>query len=45
MGAGKKLIQQLVKDGNIRRMGWSREQQQDLINKQKNSQTPKTRNK
>jgi hypothetical protein len=45
MGAGKKLIQQLVKNGNIRRMGWSREQQQELINKQKNSQTPKTRNK
>jgi hypothetical protein len=45
MGAGKKLIQQLVKDGNIRRMGWSREQQQELINKQKNSQTPQSRNK
>lgn len=44
MGAGKKLIAQLVKDGNIKRMGWSRQQQQDNINKQKNSQTPKTRN-
>jgi hypothetical protein len=41
MGAGKKLIQQLVKDGNIRRMGWSREQQQELINKQKNSKPTK----
>jgi hypothetical protein len=45
MGAGKKLIQRLVKDGNIKRMGWSREQQQELINKQKNSFSPKTRNK
>ena len=45
MGAGKKLIQKLVKDGNIRRMGWTREQQQELINKQKNSRTPKNRNK
>jgi hypothetical protein len=45
MGAGKKLIEQLVKAGNIKRMGWTREQQQELINKQKNSQTPKTRNK
>jgi hypothetical protein len=26
-------------------MGWTREQQQELINKQKNSQPPKTRNK
>jgi hypothetical protein len=45
MGAGKKLIEQLVKAGNIKRMGWTREQQQELINKQKNSQTPNTRNK
>jgi hypothetical protein len=45
MGAGKKLIEQLVKAGNIKRMGWTREQQQELINKQKNSQPPKTRNK
>jgi hypothetical protein len=45
MGAGKKLIAQLIKDGNIKRMGWSREHQQELINKQKNSQTPNTRNK
>lgn len=45
MGAGKKLIDQLVKNGNIKRMGWTRQQQQELINKQKNSQTPNTRNK
>ena len=45
MGAGKKLIAQLVKDGNINRMGWSRQQQQELINNQKNSQTPNTKNK
>lgn len=45
MGAGKKLIAQLIKNGNVKRMGWSRQQQQEYINKQKNSQTPKTRNK
>jgi hypothetical protein len=45
MGAGKKLIAQLINAGNIKRMGWSRQQQQENINKQKNSETPKTRNK
>jgi hypothetical protein len=45
MGAGKKLIAQLVKAGNLKRMGWSRQQQQQFINNQKNSHTPKTRNK
>ena len=45
MGAGKKLIAQLVKDGNIKRMGWTRQQQQEAANKQKNSQTPNTRKK
>ena len=45
MGAGKKFLEGLIKDGNIRRMGWSRQQQQEFSNKQKNSQTPKTRNK
>ena len=45
MGAGKKLIAQLVKYGNIKRMGWTRPQQQEFIDKQKNSQTPNTRNK
>ena len=44
MGAGKKLIARLIKDGNIKRMGWTRPQQQEFINKQKNSQTPNTRN-
>lgn len=41
MGAGKKLVEKLIKSGNIRRMGWTREQQQEYINKQKNSQPPK----
>jgi hypothetical protein len=45
MGAGKKLIEQLIKAGNIRRMGWTRQQRQEMIDRQKNSQTPKTRNK
>jgi len=42
MGTGKKLIQDLMDSGNIKRMGWTRQQQQEMINKQKNSQTPKT---
>lgn len=37
MGSGKKLIQELVNTGNIKRMGWSRQQQQAAINNQKNS--------
>jgi len=45
MGAGKKLIEQLIKDGNIKHMGWTRQQQQAYLDKQKNSQTPNTRNK
>lgn len=45
MGAGKKFIEQLIADGNIRRMGWTRQQQQAYLDKQKNSQTPDTRNK
>lgn len=45
MGAGKKLIEEFIKDGNTRRMGWTRQQQQEFFNKQKNSQTPDTRNK
>lgn len=41
MGAGKKLIEKLVKGGNLRRMGWTRQQQQEIINKQKNSKPAK----
>jgi hypothetical protein len=42
MGAGKKLIGEIIKDGNIKTMGWTRQQQKELLNKQKNS---KPRNK
>lgn len=45
MGAGKKLIQQVIELGNIKRMGWTRQQQQEFIDNQKNSQSHKTRNK
>jgi hypothetical protein len=45
MGSGKKLIEQLVKNGNVRRMGWTRQQQQEAINKQKNSRPANPRNK
>jgi hypothetical protein len=45
MGSGKKLIQRVIESGNIKRMGWTRQQQQEAANKQKNSQTPNTRNK
>lgn len=43
MGSGKKLIEQLVKNGNIRRMGWTRQQQQEAIDKQKNSRPTNSR--
>lgn len=45
MGSGKQLIEQLIKDGNIKRMGWTSQQQQEAISKQKNSQDSRTRNK
>lgn len=41
MGAGKKLIQELIKSGNIHRMGWTRQQQKEMIDKQKNSKHKK----
>jgi len=39
MGAGKKLIEEIIKDGNVKTMGWSKTQQENLINRQKNSKT------
>jgi hypothetical protein len=42
MGAGKKLIEYLIKQGSIRRMGWSRQQQKAQIDTQKNSK-PETK--
>lgn len=41
MGAGKKLIQQIIKAGNIKTMGWTKSQQQYLIDNQKNSKPTK----
>ena len=39
MGAGKKLIEEIIKNGNVKTMGWGKSQQENLINKQKNSKT------
>ena len=41
MGSGKKLIDMLIKGNNIQTMGWTKQQQQELINKQKNSKPSK----
>lgn len=43
-GSGKKLIQKVMKQGNLKNMRWTREQQREALKKQKNAHTPKTRN-
>lgn len=43
MGAGKKLIDQIIKSGQVKRMGWTKQQQQEMIDKQKNPHNPKSR--
>lgn len=36
LGSGKKLINMLVNKGNIKNMGWTPQQQQKLLDNQKN---------
>jgi hypothetical protein len=43
LGTGKNLIKQVMEQGNLRNMGWTREQQRAALEKQKNSHTAKTR--
>jgi hypothetical protein len=37
MGTGKKMVNQLIHNGNLKRMGWTPQQQQTLLDQQKNS--------
>ena len=43
LGTGRKLIKQVMEQGNLRNMRWTREQQRAALEKQKNSHTAKTR--
>ncbi len=43
LGAGKKLIQEIMAQGNLRNMRWTKTQQKEALDKQKNPHTVKTR--
>lgn len=43
IGAGKKLIKEIMTQGGLRKMGWSRAQQKEALKKQKNPHNAKTR--
>ena len=43
MGAGRKLIQKVIDQGNIKNMRWTKQQQQDALNGQKNPHSLKSR--
>lgn len=43
-GSGKKLINKVMEQGNLKNMRWTKEQQRETLAKQKNSYTSKTRN-
>jgi len=43
LGSGKKLINMLVHKGNIKNMGWTPQQQQKLLDNQKNVHNPESR--
>ncbi len=43
LGAGRKLIQKVIDQGGIKNMRWTKEQQQEMLDKQKNSHTHKSR--
>jgi len=44
LGSGRKLIDQISNKGNNRNMGWTYQQQQKLLDTQKNPHNPQTRN-
>jgi len=43
MGAGRKLIQKVIEQGNLKNMRWTRAQQQAALNTQKNPHSVKSR--
>lgn len=43
LGAGRKLIQKVIEQGNLKNMRWTRQQQLDALSNQKNPHSPKSR--
>lgn len=43
MGAGRKLIQKVIDQGNIKNMRWTKQQQIDALNTHKNPHSVKSR--
>ncbi len=43
LGAGKKLIQKVIDQGNLKNMRWTKQQQADALNTQKNPHSVKSR--
>lgn len=42
-GSGRKLVNIVSASGSINKLGWSREQQREFLDKQKNPHNPKSR--
>jgi len=45
LNSGRKLIDLLVKNGNIKNMGWTPQQQQERMDAQQNVHNPNSRKK
>lgn len=43
LGAGRKLIQTVMNQGNLKNMRWTKQQQLDALNNQKNPHSVKSR--
>lgn len=43
MGAGRKLIQKVIDQGNIKNMRWTKQQQSDALNTHKNPHSVRSR--
>ena len=43
MGTGRKLINAVIEQGNLKTMGWTRQQQKELLDKQPNPHNVNTR--
>jgi hypothetical protein len=43
LGAGRKLIQKVVDHGNLKNMRWTKQQQADALNTQKNPHSVNSR--
>lgn len=43
LGAGRKLIQKVIDQGNLKNMRWTKQQQLDALNSQKNPHSVRSR--